>query len=106
MKKPSIAHLTMGPVESQEFLAHQIISIETHSPGDADSHSLPRKAFPRAVPNIIGDISRPIDPPPGCRFTLRCPYSDETCSQTFLKLDMNQGDKHLTACHRQDALDS
>ena len=38
MKKPSIAHLTMGPVESQEFLAHQIISIETHFPGDADSH--------------------------------------------------------------------
>jgi len=60
----------------------------------------------RAVPNIIGDISRPIDPPPGCRFTLRCPYSDETCSQTFLELDMNQCDKHLTACHRQDALDS
>ena len=60
----------------------------------------------RAVHNIIGDISRPIDSPPGCRFTLRCPYSDETCSQTFLKLDINQGDKHLTACHRQDALDS
>jgi len=45
--------------------------------------------FRRAVPNIIGNIGRPIDPPPGCRFTLRCPYSDETCSQTFLKLDMN-----------------
>jgi oligopeptide/dipeptide ABC transporter ATP-binding protein len=59
----------------------------------------------RAVPNIIGDISRPIDPPPGCRFTPRCPYSDKTCSQTFLKLDMSQREKHLTACHRQDALD-
>ena len=33
----------------------------------------------RAIPNISGDISRPIDPPPGCRFAPRCPYADASC---------------------------
>ena len=59
-----------------------------------------------AVTNNIGDINRPIDPSPWCRFTLRLPYSDETCSQKFLKLDVNQVYKHLKVCHRQDTLDS
>lgn len=58
----------------------------------------------RGIPNISGDITRPIDPPPGCRFTPRCPYSDPSCADTFLKLDPHEDVKHLAACHRLDVV--
>jgi oligopeptide/dipeptide ABC transporter ATP-binding protein len=58
----------------------------------------------RAIPKISGDISRPIDPPPGCRFTPRCPYADESCRETFLELDTCNPSAHQAACHRQHVL--
>lgn len=54
----------------------------------------------RAVPKISGDISRPIDPPPGCRFAPRCPYSDASCRNTFTTLDSTDPSLHQAACHR------
>ncbi len=58
----------------------------------------------RPIPNISGDLSRPIDPPPGCRFAPRCPYSNESCGQTFLSLDRTSGSLHQASCHRLDEL--
>ena len=58
----------------------------------------------RAIPKISGDISRPIDPPPGCRFAPRCPYADESCEQTFLELDTSDPGSHQAACHRLHVL--
>jgi len=58
----------------------------------------------REIPKISGDISRPIDPPPGCRFTPRCPYADESCRETFLELDTSNPSAHQAACHRQHVL--
>ncbi len=54
----------------------------------------------REIPKISGDISRPIDPPPGCRFAPRCPYADPSCEATFHKLDSSDPDLHQAACHR------
>ncbi|MCP4378227.1 MAG: ABC transporter ATP-binding protein, partial [bacterium] len=58
----------------------------------------------RPIPKISGDISRPIDPPPGCRFAPRCPYSDASCEQTFLQLDNSDPSAHQAACHRLHVL--
>lgn len=58
----------------------------------------------RAIPKISGDISRPIDPPPGCRFQPRCPYADESCRQSFLELDTSNPSVHQAACHRLHVL--
>ncbi len=58
----------------------------------------------RPVPKISGDISRPIDPPPGCRFAPRCPYADASCSETFLSLDTSDSTAHQAACHRLHVL--
>ncbi len=58
----------------------------------------------RPIPKISGDISKPIDPPPGCRFAPRCPYADESCGQTFLELDTSNPSAHQAACHRQHVL--
>ncbi len=58
----------------------------------------------RPVPKISGDISRPIDPPPGCRFAPRCPYADDSCKEQFHTLDTTDTSHHLAACHRLDLL--
>jgi oligopeptide/dipeptide ABC transporter ATP-binding protein len=58
----------------------------------------------RPLPKISGDISRPIDPPPGCRFAPRCPYADESCEETFLQLDNSDPSAHQAACHRLHVL--
>ncbi len=46
---------------------------------------------------LKGEIPSPINPPSGCPFRTRCPYTDEKCSEEFPKLEeRNQG--HLVAC--------
>ncbi len=58
----------------------------------------------RPVPRISGDIARPIDPPPGCRFAPRCPHADASCSENFLQLDTSDPMNHQAACHRLDQI--
>lgn len=65
---------------------------------------VPDPRIKRGIPKISGDITRPIDPPPGCRFTPRCPYANHTCSETFLKLESVQETNHHAACHRLDVV--
>tara|TARA_B110000285_G_scaffold8663_1_gene8838 strand:+ start:7116 stop:8102 length:987 start_codon:yes stop_codon:yes gene_type:complete len=54
----------------------------------------------RERPNIIGDISKPIDPPPGCRFSPRCPYADDSCRENFIELHTDDQISHQVACHK------
>ncbi len=56
----------------------------------------------RAIPNIRGDISKPIDPPPGCRFAPRCPLADESCQTKFIELSIEDSNAHQAACHKVD----
>ncbi len=58
----------------------------------------------RAIPNIRGDISKPIDPPPGCRFAPRCPYADASCRENFVELSSVDPNLHQAACHRLDMI--
>ena len=46
---------------------------------------------------IIGEVTSPIDPKPGCRFCTRCPYATEECKQPNLPLrEVSPG--HLVRC--------
>lgn len=54
----------------------------------------------RPIPKISGDLSRPVDPPPGCRFAPRCPYADASCRENLISLDSSQPLLHQAACHR------
>jgi oligopeptide/dipeptide ABC transporter ATP-binding protein len=47
---------------------------------------------------LDGDIPSPMNPPAGCRFQTRCPYSEKRCT---IKEPSLSGDGHLVACHLQ-----
>lgn len=57
----------------------------------------------RARPNFRGEISKPIDPPPGCRFAPRRPYAEPSCGEVFVELD-TAGAAHQAACHKLDRI--
>ena len=47
---------------------------------------------------LLGDPPSAIDPPPGCRFASRCPFSQAICSQDTPPLRTVK-DGHTVACH-------
>jgi oligopeptide/dipeptide ABC transporter ATP-binding protein len=59
---------------------------------------IPDPRYKRPVPDISGDVSRPIDPPPGCRFAARCPKAMDICRQLSPK-PVELTDGHRVACH-------
>jgi peptide/nickel transport system ATP-binding protein len=49
---------------------------------------------------VTGDPPSPIDPPPGCRFSSRCPIAEPICRAREPRLAVFGPDqRHLTACH-------
>ncbi len=67
------------------------------------------KGLLSAIPNVDidaprnriymqGELSSPVDPPPGCRFANRCPYAEDRCRQSTPQLT-DVGGGHLVACH-------
>jgi len=60
--------------------------------------AVPDPRYRRPVPDIRGEISQPIDPPPGCRFAQRCPQAMAVCGERMASYkDMGQG--HMVSCH-------
>ncbi len=57
----------------------------------------PDKPPPRLT--LKGEISTPIDPPPGCRLCGRCPLETPICSQDAPPLVDVGGDRQV-ACHK------
>lgn len=49
---------------------------------------------------LEGDVPSPLDPPTGCRFHPRCPFTAEQCRVTEPVME-EVGDGHLVACHRK-----
>jgi len=47
---------------------------------------------------LIGEITSPINPKPGCRFAPRCPYATEACQQPQTLEEVTEG--HFVACCR------
>lgn len=49
-----------------------------------------------------GELSSPIDPKPGCRFMIRCPYAGESCSEPQNLSE--QAQNHFVACNKLQSL--
>lgn len=47
---------------------------------------------------LEGEVTSPIDPPPGCRFCSRCPRATELCHKVSPDL-RDTGSGHMVACH-------
>jgi peptide/nickel transport system ATP-binding protein len=59
---------------------------------------IPDPAYRRPIPNIRGEVSQPIDPPPGCRFQTRCKEVMNVCEVDEPPLkEAKPG--HFVACH-------
>lgn len=60
--------------------------------------AIPDPTYKRPIPNIRGEVSQPIDPPPGCRFQTRCKQVMNVCEadEPILK-EAKPG--HFVACH-------
>lgn len=80
----------------------EVISTPRHPYANAlvEAVPAPDPRYKRPIPKIHGDIARPIDPPPGCRFASRCPHAIDICRQDPLPLLSDVGGGHLAACHR------
>ena len=51
----------------------------------------------KPIETIKGEISSPINPAPGCRFAVRCPYRSEKCTGADIPLK-DIGGGHMCAC--------
>jgi peptide/nickel transport system ATP-binding protein len=74
----------------------------------APAHPYTRALF-KAVPRlgvaaqptpIEGTVPQLVDPPPGCRFSTRCPHVLPRCSDPAPRIDL--GRRHVVACWLQD----
>lgn len=85
--------------------------VETGPTNEIFSHPLHpyTKALLSAIPTVDirnrkqrvllkGEINSPINPKPGCRFALRCPYAVEQCRETVELSEVKDG--HFCACCR------
>jgi oligopeptide transport system ATP-binding protein len=64
----------------------------------------PRLARAASNTGLTGDMPSPLDPPPGCIFHTRCPYSIKRCQLEVPAMRrMESGD--WVACHRAEELD-
>lgn len=51
---------------------------------------------------LQGEITSPINPKPGCRFTARCPYAAEECAKKQTLVECSPG--HFVSCCRYEAI--
>ncbi|MCF7938608.1 MAG: ABC transporter ATP-binding protein [Spirochaetales bacterium] len=59
---------------------------------------IPDPAYKRPIPDIRGEVSQPIDPPPGCRFQTRCKQVRPVCEREDpTLLEVQPG--HFVSCH-------
>ena len=60
--------------------------------------AIPDPSYSRPIPDIRGEVSQPIDPPPGCRFQTRCKQVMDVCRSEEPAL-REVKPKHFVACH-------
>ena len=60
--------------------------------------AIPDPAYKRPIPDIRGEVSQPIDPPPGCRFQTRCKEVMNICEREDPPL-FEAAPGHCVSCH-------
>ncbi|MEM4414326.1 MAG: ABC transporter ATP-binding protein, partial [Candidatus Caldarchaeum sp.] len=60
---------------------------------------IPDPAVERQPIEIKGGVSKPIDPPPRCRFYDRCPIATDRCAREDHPPLEDKGNSHFVACY-------
>jgi peptide/nickel transport system ATP-binding protein len=61
---------------------------------------VPDPTFSRTTVEIKGGVSKPINPPPQCRFYPRCPLGDDYCRDHDHPPLEDKGSDHFAACYK------
>jgi peptide/nickel transport system ATP-binding protein len=77
---------------------HSLFKNPQHPYTEALLQAVPRIDKRKELRVIPGNIPNLINPPTGCRFHPRCPYSKEICKDKIPPLELTDRD-HLVACH-------
>jgi peptide/nickel transport system ATP-binding protein len=67
---------------------------------------VPDPSIRRTPVEILGGISKAINPPPECRFIERCPFAAEVCETNPHPALEKRGDRHYVACYRVEAIEA
>ncbi|ABR30427.1 peptide ABC transporter ATPase [Thermosipho melanesiensis] len=60
---------------------------------------IPDPDYVKGEPNIIGSVSKPINPPPRCRFYDRCPFRTKDCEKNPHPPLKDMGNGHYVSCY-------
>ena len=79
--------------------AHDLVNVPHHPYTRAlvAAVPVPDPAYRRQTVEIKGELAKPVNPPPGCRFAPRCHLAMPVCSTTPPMRDV--ADRHTVACH-------
>jgi peptide/nickel transport system ATP-binding protein len=83
--------------ESEELLANPL---HPYSRALISAVPVPDPRLSRDVIEIKGGIAKPVDPPPRCRFFLRCPLADNYCENNDHPPLEDKGGDHFVACYK------
>jgi peptide/nickel transport system ATP-binding protein len=59
----------------------------------------PQAEQAKARTGVRGELPSALNPPPGCRFSSRCPLAQEICAEIEPRLRPFSPNRHLAACH-------
>ena len=60
---------------------------------------VPSADIARDPPNILGDLTLPIDPPQRCRFYDRCPIATDSCKKNPHPRSVEKSPEHYVSCY-------
>ena len=83
--------------ETEELLQH---SLHPYTKALLSAVPVPDPTFKREPVEIKGGISKPVDPPPHCRFCDRCPVADDSCWEQDHPPLEDKGGRHMVACYK------
>ena len=96
-----IAVMYLGKIvelaETEELLQH---GLHPYTKALLSAVPIPDPKFARGEVDIKGGVSKPINPPPQCRFYPRCPIADEYCRDNDHPPLEDKGDSHFVACYK------
>jgi oligopeptide/dipeptide ABC transporter ATP-binding protein len=94
-----VAVMYLGKIVEMAFFRH-LFKTPKHPYTQAliSAIPIPEPGMHRERIYLEGEPPSPVDPPPGCRFQMRCLYAQQLCREKEPKLK-SIGDSHFVACH-------